>query len=120
MDFYDAFSELMTKITVLPSDLSEMRRRVGMLITEEKYRRMEEARKLQSHICIMEESDLNKLAEIKDINALSWKLEIEKGGRLKRSLNSVRPFICDACWVKYDLDGMAQRKKEYEERKEQF
>lgn len=109
-EFYKAFDLLLREIDEYPKDLSEIRRDIGLALTRDKNRRIYEKGHAITH-CIMEESDLNKLVMVPTIDAITCKKELI-AGRLYVSAKKMRPFICDKCWVKYNVDGIVDAKKQ--------
>jgi len=120
-DYYQALAELLTKISDFPDKLVDFKRETGLIITAEKNRRVSSATGIKNG-CMMEETDLNKLAAITKFDAISRKKDII-AGRFSHSERIVRPFVCDACWNKYRVDEIRLEKetakREYEQEKRQ-
>lgn len=113
IEFYESLKDLLKRLDAIPGNTSELRRQMGILVSAERDRRINEDT-FGGNGCFMHETDILKIKAIKKFNALNCRMEIESG-KFTKSVKNVRPFVCDSCWEKYDVDGIISRQTQKEQ-----
>lgn len=117
-EFYKEFDLLLGRISDFPPTVTAFKKCIADAVTREKSRRIDENIKATMP-CILEVKDVSMLFDHPLPNAHKWRYQILKG-YITGQPKTVRPYICEACWIKYDIEGLEAKKQKQKAEAQKF